>query len=74
MAKNKNKDSRVYKRIDLVGTSARSFEDAIENAVSKANETLKGLSWFEIKELRGSLMNGKVNEYQAVLVISFEVL
>jgi flavin-binding protein dodecin len=74
MAKNKQKGSRVYKRIELVGVSNKSFEDAIESAVSKANETLKGLSWFEVKETRGSIMNGKVNQYQVVLVINFEVL
>jgi flavin-binding protein dodecin len=74
MAKNKNKGSRVYKRIDLVGVSSKSFEDAIQNAVSKANQTLKGLSWFEVKELRGSINNGRVDQYQAVMVISFEII
>jgi flavin-binding protein dodecin len=74
MAKNKQKGSRVYKRIELVGVSTKSFEDAIESAVSKANETLKGLSWFEVKETRGSILNGRVNQYQIVLVLNFEVL
>jgi flavin-binding protein dodecin len=74
MAKKKQNGSRVYKRIDLVGVSSTGFEDAIQNAVSKANESLQGLSWFEVKELRGAISNGNVNEYQAILTISFEVL
>ena len=74
MAKNKKKGSRVYKRIELVGVSGKSFEDAIENSVSKANETLKGLSWFEVKDIRGSIVNGRVHQYQVVLVLNFEIL
>ncbi len=74
MAKNKQKGSRVYKRIELVGVSGKSFEDAIESSVSKASETLKGLSWFEVKDMRGSILNGRVHQYQVVLVLNFEVL
>ena len=74
MAKKKNdKGARVYKRIDLIGISTESFEDAINNAISKASETLSGLSWFEVKELRGSIANSQVKEYQATVVLNFEV-
>jgi len=41
---------KVYKKIDVVGCSAKSIEDAIESAVVKASESLHGLSWFELKE------------------------
>ncbi len=71
--KDRDKTSRVYKRIDLVGISRKGFEDAINNAISKASESLSGLSWFEVKELRGSISNSKIQEYQATVVISFEV-
>lgn len=71
--KNPGKSARVYKRIDLIGISTESFEDAINNAISKASETLSGLSWFEVKELRGSISNSKIKEYQASIVINFEV-
>ena len=37
----------VYKVIELVGTSQNSISEAIENAVSRANETLRNLGWFE---------------------------
>lgn len=71
--KDRGRTSKVYKRIDLVGISTESFEDAINNAISKASETLTGLSWFEVKELRGSISNSQVQEYQATVVINFEV-
>jgi dodecin len=71
--KDRDKTSRVYKRIDLVGISRKGFEDAINNAISKASETLSGLSWVEVKELRGSISNSKIQEYQATVVINFEV-
>jgi flavin-binding protein dodecin len=74
MAKKKQNGSRVYKRIELVGVSSNGFEEAIQNGVSKANETLQGLTWFEVKELRGAISNGTVTEYQVILTINFEVL
>jgi dodecin len=71
--KDRGRTAKVYKRIDLVGISSESFEDAINNAISKASETLTNLSLFEVKELRGSISNSQVQEYQATLVINFEV-
>lgn len=71
--KDRDRTSRVYKRIDLIGISTKGFEDAINNAISKASETLSGLSWFEVKELRGSISNSKIKEYQATVIINFEV-
>lgn len=71
--KDRDKTSKVYKRIDLVGISRKGFEDAINNAISKASETLTGLSWFEVKELRGSISNSKIQEFQATVVINFVV-
>jgi dodecin len=72
VAKDKKNRTRVYKKIELVGTSNNSFEDAIRNAISRAGETLSDLSWFEVKEFRGGLRNGEI-EYQAVILLSFEV-
>ncbi len=71
--KDGGKGSRVYKRIDLVGISTKSFEDAIRNAISKASVTLSGLSWFEVKELRGAILGSQIREYQATIVINFEI-
>ncbi len=62
-----------YKKIEIVGTSPKSFADAASNAVEKAAETVHGMSWFEVAELRGAIKDGKVSEYQATLRIGFKI-
>jgi flavin-binding protein dodecin len=61
----------VYKIIDLVGSSETSIEDAINNAVSRAAETVRHLRWFEVVQTRGQIENGKVHFYQVVLKVGF---
>ena len=63
----------VYKKIELVGTSPNSFYEAASNAVAKAAESIHGLSWFEVTEMRGSIADGKVKEFQATVRIGFRV-
>jgi len=67
-------NTKVYKIIDVVGCSSKSFQEAVESAVAEAGKTLKGLAWFEVKEHRGGLKDGKVSEYQAVVRIGFRIL
>ena len=71
--KTKEGSARVYKRIDLVGVSKDGFESAIESAVQRASDTLSDLRWFEVKEMRGAIRDGRINEYQVVVTVSFEV-
>ncbi len=63
----------VYKKITLVGTSEKSFSDATVVAIAKAAETVKNMSWFEVVEQRGSIVDGKVQQYQVTLSIGFRV-
>jgi flavin-binding protein dodecin len=65
---------KVYKIIDVVGCSPSSFQDAVQNAVAEAGKSLKGLAWFEVKEHRGGLKDGKISEYQAVVRIGFRII
>lgn len=64
---------RTYKQIELVGISEKSYEEAIQNAVSKASQTLRELSWYEIVEQRGKIANGKVVEYQVIMKVAFKL-
>ena len=64
---------KVYQKKEIVGTSTKSFEDAIESAVGQARKTLKGLAWFEVVEMRGSLA-GKEVEYQVTLKVGYRLL
>lgn len=67
-------DQRVYKKVEVIGTSTLSVEGAIQTAVDRAKESLERLSWFEVQEVRGHIDDdGKVSEYQVVLKIAFEL-
>jgi flavin-binding protein dodecin len=61
----------VYKVIEIVGSSASGIEDAIEQAIARASSTLEELRWFEVKETRGHVENGRVAHYQVTLRIGF---
>lgn len=63
----------VYKKITLVGTSKKSFSDAAAVAVAKAAETAQNLSWFEVVEQRGSIVDGKIQQFQVTVSIGVRV-
>lgn len=64
---------RTYKQIELVGISEKGYEEAIQNAVAKASQSLQGLNWFEVLEQRGKIVEGKVVEYQVILKVAFKL-
>ena len=63
----------VYKVIELVGSSSKSTDDAINNAIERASKTLKNLDWFEVAETRGHIDDGKVAHFQVVLKVGFRL-
>jgi len=64
---------KTFKMVHLVGTSDRSYEDAIRNAVADASASLRHLAWFEVEEMRGRIDDGKVVEFQVKLHVGFKV-
>ena len=62
----------VYKVIELVGTSAESWEKAAEAAVEVASKSLRDLRIVEVVKLDMQLENGKVKAYRARLNVSFK--
>ena len=64
---------KTYKLIELVGVSGNSIEEAIQNAIARANQTLKNLDWFEVIEVRGLIQDGKVNEFQVKIKVGFRL-
>lgn len=62
----------VYKVIELVGTSSKSWEEAAAAAVKRASKTLRDLRVAEVKQLDMVLENGKVEAYRAKLSVSFK--
>jgi flavin-binding protein dodecin len=65
---------KTYKLIELVGTSDSSVAEAIQNAVVKASQSLRGLEWFEVTQVRGRIEDGKVDQFQVQLKVGFRVL
>ena len=63
--------NKVYKKIEITGTSEVSLEDAIQGAVSKASKTVRNMRWFEVVETRGALEDGQVTQWQVTLKIGF---
>ena len=61
----------VYKTIELVGSSGRSVEDAVQKAIAKAAETVRNLRWFEVLDTRGHIEDGKVAHWQVRLKLGF---
>jgi len=65
----------TYKVIELVGSSDAGLQEAITSALQRASQTIKGLDWFEVKEIRGTIGDaGKINYYQVKMEIGFRVL
>lgn len=61
----------VYKTIELVGSSTRGMEDAVQKAIAKAAETVRNLRWFEVLDTRGHIDGGRVGHWQVTLKLGF---
>ncbi len=68
--KNEAKD-HVYKILELVGSSEKSIEDAVQNAVARASKTIRDMKWFEIVQTRGHIEDGTVRHYQVTVRVGF---
>jgi flavin-binding protein dodecin len=63
----------TYKITELVGTSPTSFAEAAKAAVTEAAKTVRHMDWFEVVVLRGRIVDGKVQEFQATLKVGFKI-
>ena len=65
--------TKVFKKITVTGCSDESYKQAIEAAVAKASESVHGMAWFEVTEMRGAIQDGKPCEWQATVDVGFKV-
>lgn len=63
----------VYKKIELVGSSKIGVDDAVQNAIAKASESIRNLRWFEVVETRGQIENAKIAYWQVTVKIGFTI-
>ncbi|HEY1468115.1 MAG TPA: dodecin family protein [Candidatus Acidoferrum sp.] len=73
MAKQTEAAGTVYKRVEVIGTSTQSWEDAARNAVETAARSLRGLRVAEVDQLDLKVEDGKVRAYRARVLVSFKL-
>ncbi|MER2554371.1 MAG: dodecin [Thauera sp.] len=64
---------RVYKLVEIVGTSNEGSDAAICNAIDTAAKSIRHIDWFEVVETRGHVVDGKVAHFQVTLKIGFRL-
>jgi dodecin len=65
--------NRTYRFTEVVGTSPDGVDDAIRNAVKRASTTLRHLDWFEVTQVRGQVVDDKVEHFQVGLKLGFRL-
>jgi flavin-binding protein dodecin len=63
----------VFKKIELIGTSSNSFEEAVNEAVDRAEATLENVYWVEVNEMGVEIASVEGREYQAEVEVAFEL-
>ncbi|HEY4899766.1 MAG TPA: dodecin family protein [Terriglobales bacterium] len=72
MAKKSARSESVYKLVEVIGTSTKSWEDAATNAVETAAKTLRDLRIAEVVKMDMKVEDGKVTEYRTRVLLSFK--
>lgn len=57
----------VYKTLEITGSSTKSIEDAVATALRRARETMHGLRWFEVSDIRGHIEEGDISHWQVTV-------
>ena len=65
--------NHIYKLVEIVGTSSESFAKAADAGVQRAAKTLKHVDWFEVTEMRGRVVDGKIEQFQVKLKVGFRL-
>jgi len=63
----------VFKKITLIGTSPESFDEAVDDAVDRAEQTLENVKWIEVDEMGVEVASVEGREYQAEVEVAFEL-
>jgi len=61
----------VARITEVIGSSSKSWDDAVNNALKRANKTLRGLTGVEVMKMNAHIQNGKISEYRAHIKITF---
>ncbi|MEX2115894.1 MAG: dodecin [Bacteroidota bacterium] len=61
----------VYKHIELTGSSPKSIEEAAQNAITRANKSIRNMRWLQVTETRGHIEDGRISHWQVTVKVGF---
>ncbi|MDX1756063.1 MAG: dodecin [Marinobacter sp.] len=63
----------TYKKVEVVGSSKSGIEEAINNALEECSKSIRNIEWYEVQEIRGHVVDGKVGHHQVVMKVGFRI-
>tara|TARA_R110002012_G_scaffold6255_14_gene28424 strand:+ start:4052 stop:4258 length:207 start_codon:yes stop_codon:yes gene_type:complete len=61
----------TYKHVELTGSSEKGIEEAVQNALAKASQTIQNMRWVEVTDTRGHIEDGQVAHWQVTVKVGF---
>lgn len=61
----------VAKVTEIISSSSKSFDDAVETGIERASKTLKGITGAWVSDQKVTVKDGKIDEYRVVLKVTF---
>ena len=68
-----NTDEPTYRLSEIVGTSSESIHQAVRNGIERASQTIRNVDWFEVTQVRGTVVDGQVGQFQVAMKVGFRV-
>jgi flavin-binding protein dodecin len=63
----------TYRLTEIVGTSGESIHQAVRNGLARAARTVRNVDWFEVTQIRGTVMDGELGVFQVAMKVGFRV-
>jgi flavin-binding protein dodecin len=61
----------VARQSQIIGASPHSWEDAVRNALERANKTLRGITGVEVLKENAAVEDGRIVEYRTTVMVTF---
>ena len=61
----------VARVTEIISSSSKSFDDAVESGVKRASKTLKNVSSAWVQDMKCTVKDGKIDEYRVILKVTF---
>jgi flavin-binding protein dodecin len=68
-----DREEPTYRLSEIVGTSSESIHQAVRNGLKRASRTIRKLDWFEVTQIRGTVADGEVGQFQVAMKVGFRV-